>query len=198
MEIVQITERATSPPAIKVNKLDAWPPLTEPSNIKPIAAPPLPPEADDDDDTNDPIFAMPAASSGIIPKHNMALMERSFGWRHNALVRSFGVMERPMANMRIAYAVCITDNDPTTVEHHEAFQTAKPAASIVQSGVKSVNMDNLFSRALLLLLLLSGLLVLSLSLSLADKDITDNNAVLVLPSSIQLLRLNAMSFLETA
>ena len=143
VEIVQITERATSPPASKVNKLDAWPPLTEPSNIKPIAAPP-------DDDPHNPILAMPAASSGITPKHNRALMERSFGWRHKALVRSFGVMERPIANMRIAYAVCITDNDPTTFEHHEAFQTANPAASIVQRGVKRVNRDNLFSRALLL------------------------------------------------
>lgn len=39
VEMVQITDRATSPPAINVNKLDAWPPLTEPNNINPIADP---------------------------------------------------------------------------------------------------------------------------------------------------------------
>lgn len=138
-------------------------------------------------------------------------MESNFGWR-NALFRSFGVMERPMTNMRIAYAFCITDNDPTTFEHHEAFQTAKHAASIVQSGVKNVNIDNLFSRLrlLLLLLLCDGCRCPSLSsrllaLALADKDKADDDddkadddIVLVLPRSIQFLRFNTTYFLEAS
>ena len=54
-------------------------------------------------------------------------------------------MARPMTNMRLAYAFCITEIDPTTFEHHEALHTAKTAATIVQKGVKNVNMDNVFS-----------------------------------------------------
>jgi len=36
VEMVHTTDNATSPPAIKLNKFDAWPPLTQPSKTSPI------------------------------------------------------------------------------------------------------------------------------------------------------------------
>mmetsp|Transcript_17811 Transcript_17811/g.21783 ORF Transcript_17811/g.21783 Transcript_17811/m.21783 type:complete len:128 (-) Transcript_17811:638-1021(-) len=57
VENVQITESATSPPASKVNRFDACPPLTEPSNTMPAVSEVL----------YDSTFATLHANNGIIP-----------------------------------------------------------------------------------------------------------------------------------
>lgn len=55
---VHTTDKATSPPESKVNKFDAWPPLTDPSKMMPAASLLLKPN----------IFDSKRAMSGIIPK----------------------------------------------------------------------------------------------------------------------------------
>lgn len=125
VERVQTTDRATSPPANNVNKLEACPPLTEPRSTIPAVWLGVYRNTD----------AIPIASSGISPKHSSALRPIMAGL-FTASAKSLGVMASPIASMSIDREFCITGSDPSVGATVDDFRIPMRAASRVHSGAR--------------------------------------------------------------
>ena len=104
VESVQITDRLTSPPANKANKLLAWPPLTHPNSIVPACS--FTPSCNKLDTRR--------AKSGIMTKQQRELRAST-----NTVLEDFiafcsleGVMASPMASINIERDLDTTVTDP--------------------------------------------------------------------------------------
>mmetsp|Transcript_6101 Transcript_6101/g.10832 ORF Transcript_6101/g.10832 Transcript_6101/m.10832 type:complete len:222 (-) Transcript_6101:237-902(-) len=135
---VHTMDRATSPPAKSVNKLDACPPLTEPSNTIPAVWWGVNPNA----------CEIVKARRGIIPKQRRAFAIRIEGvWpsdRNRVRDKSLDVMVSPMDHMRVPSAHCIVESDPRVilpvVEPRDDFDDRPThAAPTVHRGAYLVN-----------------------------------------------------------